>query len=275
MVEEATQTQPQVENVQAPAPAAPAPAEPAPAEGKAGPKKPWMAQLKGHLQGNEVLSQFDEFSSVAEKFLEFDGKRDRLIEIPAPDATEDLKAQFRAKLGVPAKAEEYKIAEPKLPEGLKWSKPAEGEFRKLALEAGLNNEQANKLLAFDTQRTLNAVAQRQAAIKAQQEAQVKQDQQFLAKLHGDWGDKFEVNKQAAKDAMAKTTTEELRKLLADRGVLDHPLVAQHFFSLGTKIGDTEFIPGGSASIPKRTPGIVNLDAIRDTLPQGRPPKRPK
>lgn len=249
---------------QAPAPAQPAQAQAqAPetsaaqasqgsqAPGKVEAKKPWMAQLKGHLQTNERLSQFDDFSSVAEKFLEFDGKRERLVEVPGNDATSEQRKEFWKKLGKP---EAYSFQRPTaLPPGLTFNEAAEKEFATLADSLNLTAEQAQKLFEFDTQRTLNFAAKMQQAQVAAQEAQKKAAQEMRESLMKEWGTKAAENAARAQQAFAAFADKDLAALLTERGLADHPLVAKHFLALAEKIGETGFVPGGTPAAPRSVP----------------------
>lgn len=277
MIVEDTVVQPSTEPVTpAPAaPAAPAPAAPAaPEAGKPGSVKAWKAQLKKELQTNEILDRFDDISSLAEGFLGFEAKKDRLLEIPAADATDDVKGAFRAKLGVPAKPEDYKLDTPELPKelGLKWSPEAEAGFRKLALEAGLNNDQAKALLAFDTARTVARVKAVQDAQKAAVEAVAKEAKAHLSKLETDWGAKFKENSTKAVETMAKVTEPDFLKLMESAKLpdgtkfRDHPLTAKFFFDMAQNVGEGTFIRSGVSPITKPALGPLKLsDEVRASL----------
>lgn len=261
-------------------PAAPAaPAAPVGDTGKAGPAKPWMAQLKKELQSNQALSQFDDFSSVAERWLEVEAKKDRLFEIPGADATDEVKAQVKAKLveaglvpkGV-EKPEDYKVSV-NLPQGVKLVPEAEAEFRSLAHKAKLTDEQLNVLLDFDVKRTVARLSGTQAQLKAQADAQATLDKKYLGELQTSWGSKFEENKAKAVEAMNKATSEDLRKLLMEAklpgggSVLDHPLVAKHYFDLANAIGETGFIKGGLTP-PQKSRGFLTADNIAELKRDG-------
>jgi hypothetical protein len=262
---------------QAPAPAAPAveaPAAPAVDTGKSGPAKPWMAQLKKELQTNELLSQSDDFSSVAEKYLAFEAKKDRLLEIPAQDATTEQKAAFRAKLGVPDKPESYEFEKPTLPNGLKFSEEPEKLFRTMAHELGLNKDQAKALFKFDTDRQLGMYAARQQAQKAAVEAAQARDKEFTTSLEKKWGKDFEVNKGKATEAMKKTADAELMAILGDAklpsglSLTEHPKLAEFFFNLDQTIGETPFLQSGKAPTPKKSGFALSPDVLA-SLPAGR------
>ena len=240
--------------------------------GKGGPAKPWMAQLKKELQADSVLSQYDDFSSVAERLLGFEAKKDRLLEIPAQDAPNEVKAAFRTRLGVPDKPESYEFEKPELPKGstLKWDDAAEGNFRKMAHELGLNKDQAKALFKFDTERQLGAYAARQKAladIKANAQAE---DEKFNSALKTAWGNEFEANKAKAVEAAKKTSDAELMavfseaKLPSGISVSEHPKFAEFFFNLDQVVGDTPFIRSGKPSAPSK-PGFKLPKEVTDSL----------
>ena len=257
MIEEQVLTQP--------APQAPAAVEapraesaPAPAQGKTEPKKAWMKQLEGDLWSNDLLAEYDSFSGPARKLLEYEGKKERLVEIPAPDAPDDVKAQFRTKLGVPAKPEDYKFKAPELPKelNLKWDPKLEEGFRKKAHEIGLNDSQFNELMTLDTNSKIASIQARNAAQKAFQDAYAKTSESHLSAIKTEWGPKFNENSAKAMDAMTRVATPDMLKLMEDARLPDgtpfmkHPLAAKMFFDLSGVVGEGEFIRGGIASAPQ-------------------------
>lgn len=246
-----------------------APAKSADGQGKVE-VKPAFKQLKPHLQTNEIVNRHNDFNDMAEALVAWEGKKDRLLETPASDASDEVKAQFRAKLteagwipkGV-EKAEDYQVAVPKLPEGVKWNPDAEKEFRAIAVKARLSNEQLNLLIEYDTQRTLARDAQNQQAVKAAAEAQAALDRKYRSALESDWGAKFNENQATAKAALEKAASPELREILSKAklpgggSAMDHPLLAKFFFDLSSAIGETGFIGGKSTSNQPQARGFLS------------------
>ena len=257
MIEESTLVQPPAAVETPAAPVVPVVAA-AVETGKPGPAKPWMAQLKKELQDNTVLSQYEDFSSVAQRVVEFEAKKDRLLEIPAADAPDDVKAQFRTKLGVPAKPEDYKFKAPELPKelNLKWDPKLEEGFRKKAHEIGLNDSQFNELMMLDTNSKIASIQARNAAQKAFQDAYAKTSESHLSAIKTEWGPKFNENSAKAMDAMTRVATPDMLKLMEDARLPDgtpfmkHPLTAKMFFDLYGVVGEGEFIRGGIAAAPQ-------------------------
>lgn len=273
MFVEQTETQPQVV-VEAPA-AVVAPVAAAPADtGKTGPAKPWMAQLKKELQDNTVLSQYEDFSSVAQRVVEFEAKKDRLLEIPAADAPEDVKKQFRSKLGVPAKPEDYKFTAPELPKdlNLKWDPALEAGFRKKAHEIGLNDAQFNELMKLDTDSKIASIQAHRAAQKTAQDAYAKQAQTHLSAIQSEWGPKFQENSALAVDTMTKMASADFMKLMEEARLPDgtpfrnHPVVAKQFFNWSEAVGEGGFIRGGTAAVPASPKGPLRLSKeVRESI----------
>lgn len=280
MIEEQIDPQPATQAPDA-AEAPKADAAPAPDQGK-GERPKWMKQLDGDLQENDFLAQFKSFSDPARKLLELEGKRDRLVEIPGEDASDDVKTQFGAKLrkitGVPEKPEDYKLTVPTLPKelNLTWKPETEAAFRKKAHELGLNQAQFTELVQADTARV---VAGAQARLAAAQKAKADADNQaqaFLSKLKTDWGQNFEANTAKSTAAMAKTATEDFQKLLASAtlpgggSLKDHPLTAQFFFDIGNVVGEGTFIRGGVGSVETKPTGPLKISPkLRETLNRGK------
>ena len=197
-------------------------------------------------------------SPVLRKFLDYEGKKNRMLEIPDADAPDDVKAQFRTKLGVPAKPEDYKFKAPELPKelNLKWDPKLEDGFRKKAHEIGLNDSQFNELMTLDTNSKIASIQARNAAQKAFQDAYAKQTETYLSAIDSEWGQKAPENKTKAMETMTKVAGPDGMKLMEEARFpdgtkfRDHPFVAKMFYGLSGLVGEGEFIRGGIAAAPQ-------------------------
>lgn len=134
------------------------------------------------------------------------------------------------------------------PEGVELNPAVMGEFETAARELNLPQEAAQKLvdkmipvIAKQTQEAQQAMFD--AARNAWME-QTKTDKEF-------GGSKLSESLAKANTALEKTATPELRKLLSETGLSEHPEVIRHFLKLGKTLSDDAFVPSGSATSGNR------------------------
>lgn len=96
------------------------------------------------------------------------------------------------KLGAKAKAEDYGLKKPTLPEGMEWDKDGE----KLLLDTAVKN----KVPAHIAQGFLDAYAQREVAAFAARKVVADQDAKDLGTLFTEWGGEKDANLQDAQRA---------------------------------------------------------------------------
>ena len=124
----------------------------------------------------------------------------------------------------------------KPPEGKEFSPEVLGAFSKVARELNLTNAQAQT--AIDTLAPAFA-AREAAAMEAAREAWVTEannDTEF-------GGDKFAENLAIAKKAVDAFASPELRALLEESGMGDHPEVIRLFYRAGKAISEDRFVSG--------------------------------
>lgn len=193
----------------------------------------WQYQLAGDLQGNELLREHASPSDTARAYLELAQKADRMVELPGDDADEETRTAFLDRFR-PESPEKYELSE--VPEGVPYSKEGENEFRQLAHEVGLSNEQAKALHEFDVKRT-------QAAVEARQKAR----EAGFNELKKEWGDSFDGNvkeAQAAVQTIAKALGDnELSQRMVNTGYAKDPAMLKTFYGLYQLVKDDSLIDG--------------------------------
>lgn len=128
------------------------------------------------------------------------------------------------------------------------------QFETVARELNLTNEQANKLLPLAGELVKRNVAM-------QQEAQVKQVQKWLDESKADTefgGDKFDTNVTAVRAAVARFATPQLKELMDQTGLGNHPEVVRLFYRIGNAIADDKFVAAPPAA-PKKSAASVLFD----------------
>lgn len=135
----------------------------------------------------------------------------------------------------PAAPEAYAFSN--LPEGYSISEEQLAAFSPVLKDLGLTQEQADKLVAFDAQRSLAA-----------QEASQQQAIEFRNKQVGEWesslrndatfgGANFDANVAVAQKALADYGTPELTTMLKESGLGSHPEVVRFFHKVGQQLAE--------------------------------------
>lgn len=157
----------------------------------------------------------------------------------------------------PAVPEAYAFSS--LPEGYSISEEQLAAFSPVLKELGLTQEQADKLVAFDAQRSLAA-----------NEASQQQAVDFRNKQVGEWGTalrndatfggaSFDANIATAKQALADFGTPELAAMLSDSGLGSHPEVVRFFHKVGQQLAEGK-LHRTTTEVPK--PDLSIVDAFR-------------
>lgn len=147
--------------------------------------------------------------------------------------------------GGDAKGEEGKAGEKqgapesyefKAPEGKEFSPEVLGAFSEAAKDLGLPQEAAQKML----DKLAPAFAERQTqaveAARAQWATDSRSDKEF-------GGDKLDENLATAKKALDTFGTPELRMLLNESGLGNHPEIIRAFYRAGKAISEDRFVTG--------------------------------
>jgi len=131
----------------------------------------------------------------------------------------------------------------KAPEGTTFDPVLLGEFESVARDLNMTNEAAQKLVeTMGPKVTAQVVAAQQAQFQQMNNGWIeatKTDKEF-------GGDKLTENLAVAKKALDATATPELRTLLNETGLGNHPEVIRHFLKIGKALSEDGFVPGGTA-----------------------------
>lgn len=125
------------------------------------------------------------------------------------------------------------------PEGVQMDSEAATEFKNLAKELGLKQEGAQKVADVGFKLAQKWEAKQAEQIKAVKEAWIegtKTDKEF-------GGEKLSENLAVAKKALDTFGTPELRTLLNESGLGNHPEIIRAFFRAGKAISEDRFIVG--------------------------------
>lgn len=169
------------------------------------------------------------------------------VQAAADAAAAAAKEAEKAKTGAPEKYEDFK-----LPEGMTADAPAVGKFAEWAKANNLTQEAAQQAMDMAAQMQTGNAEQLQTAIETQ--AKKWGDESLVDKEFG--GEKFQENLAVAKKALDQFGTPELKTLLKDSKMGNHPEVLRFFFRAGQAISQDGFVPGRTGATRVDTANVL-------------------
>jgi len=160
--------------------------------------KSWYETLPDALRSEKSLTKFKAPADVAQAYVNLERMLGSRVPLPSEKSTPEEIAEFRRKIGVPEKHDEY--GEYQLPEGANpWDRDSEKSFLKKAHEAGMTKVQVDALRGWYTEWATGIVQQDQAgnaARLAKGFEQIKQEWGpltqrnlgLVSRVVGDYGD---------------------------------------------------------------------------------------
>lgn len=222
----------------------------------------WRDSLPEDIRGDKSLADIADVPALAKSFVNSQRLIGRSVRIPGTDAgKDDLDAfytklaqvpgvtrlpadedkagwdAFYAKLGRPAKADDYKFERPgELPKGVSYNEAAEKGFRELAHSIGLTGNQAKALHAWQMSETLGKA---DAMAKAADEAAVA--------LKKEWGASYNQRMAAARGVIRQYGGPELAAEL-DAGLGNNPMLARMLSKIGAELIEDGLVQGDGGSL---------------------------
>lgn len=163
---------------------------------------------------------------------------------PAPAAAP---AQADTMLGaqIPPVVPEAYTFEPM--EGFELDQEVLGEFTGIAKELGMSQENASKLIGLQAKLMEKIEAQRTESIN---EALEWQRNEWAAQVKNDpeiGGDKFDATRAVAAKAVQAFGSDQLRALLNESGLGNHPEMVKLFHRIGTSLTEDKLVMPGTQS----------------------------
>ena len=132
----------------------------------------------------------------AANLVNFAGKKVEGVVVPNEGSSEQEVADYRKAVGVPESATEYDLRLDNLPEGLDWNDNLAEQWGGVFHEAGLNQEQAQKLSQAYSDITSQQLEEATGKLNEQSELTMQEQQ---ASLQKQWGREYDRNLQSAVD----------------------------------------------------------------------------
>lgn len=140
--------------------------------------------------------------------------------------------------GAPAEYEDFKA-----PEGVTLDPEVTGQFKTLAKELNLSQAQAQKLADMGASITQKQAGQTSALLeqaRIEWTNNAKNDKEF-------GGEALAANMAVARKAMDEFGTPELKSLLNESGLGNHPEIIRAFYRAGKAISEDTFVGGGTSA----------------------------
>jgi len=168
------------------------------------------------------------------------------VVIPGKDATPEQLAEFRKKIGVPEKPEDYAVTPPEGVDPASLNQEVLSKWRTRMHEAGITKAAAEKIIN-------DYLADEVALTTQSAEQKAKQQQEWVTQLREAFGDKFDAKINIAQYALKEFGSENLVKWLEESGAGNHPDVVQFFAKVGDAMSDDSVRKGlGTPSGPPKT-----------------------
>lgn len=149
----------------------------------------------------------------------------------------EIVAKRREIMGMPSDIASYELVKPELPDDIPYDEGRMDAFKQIAYEAGITPEQANKLIEWDANSSIEAFG---SVAQQMQEARDSAE----AELKGEWGSKFQYNLGKVKQA---TDFLGITEELESTGLGNNPTVLKMVLDkLVPAISDDKLIEGTKA-----------------------------
>lgn len=194
----------------------------------------WKNSLPEDLRSEACLDNVKNFATLAKSYVNSQkmiGKNK--IALPGENASQEEIDAFYSAIGRPAKAEEYKHDNVKLPPGIILDDSAVAEFRNFAFQHGISQKTFEQALAFDVERVRKA---QEAAINAH-------NQEYTAtmnKLQQQYGDNLPARIAQVDKAL---TTFGIKDIFVEKGLTNNYQIFEALANIGARISESRLAAG--------------------------------
>lgn len=136
----------------------------------------------------------------------------------------------------------------KMPDGVELDTAAADEFKGIAKEYGLTQEQAQKVADIGAKMVQRQTEAHQAQVQTWVDA-VKTDKEI-------GGDKLNENLAIARKTIDTFGSPELKEMLNVTGIGNHPEIVKLAYKIGKAISDDGFVRGGNTSAPRSAAEVM-------------------
>jgi hypothetical protein len=215
----------------------------------------WREALPQEIATSGDLASFKDFRDIPKSYIHarkaMSGNK---IALPTEKSTPEEWGEFFKKIGRPDDPTAYELAEPAdAPEGYKYPKALELEFRKWAHGEGLNNKQTKAMWARVVERTINHHKETASAYNT-----LRQKEQEA--LKADWGGNYKAREGLAKKALDALNRSLGKEHAIPAELLQNPRYLRAFALFGEQAREDFLGEGKGASSAAKTKAELLSDA---------------
>ena len=200
--------------------------------------------LPDGLRGEPSLQSFDSVDKLAKSYVHarkmIGADPNQMLQLPK-EGDEEGWNQVYNRLGRPEKADGYDFD---LGDGEQ--SPDVADFKNVAHQLGLTNDQAKTMLGIYNQISENDLAEEQEQFE-------QMNVEYLQDIQKEWGDDFNKNSELARRAFQNFASEELMDVMKETGLSNHPEVLKTFARIGQVLSEDNILPGTRGAIGGMSP----------------------
>lgn len=220
----------------------------------------WRGALPKDLQNHEAF-QNKEVKDVAQEYLSLKEKIEKSIPVITENSDEKEIKEFKEKLGIPDSADDYKLPDVELPEGMEKDEDFESRFKNEAIEANLTKAQFEKLFKFANEYMGSKYTETINERKKNHEDAEKT-------LKKDWGNSYGNNLKKAQNIIKKYADDEEIKEINKTGIGNNPVFIKLFHKIAQDVSEDKFVQGESSGTEEKPTRSVfsypnsNMDKLK-------------
>jgi hypothetical protein len=213
----------------------------------------WKAGLPEEIRGEKSLESIKDLPSLAKSYIESQKYIGGAVKMPKADAPDEEWQKVYPRLGRPETPDKYELNHSILPDWVQYDEKMETVFKAMAHKVGLHPRQAQGLLDG----YIEVQAQRLNEY-------TKMTEEGVGKLKTEWGANFDKNISMATRAVKELGGDELKSILEETGLGNHPTLIKLFVKLGESMGeDTVVIGDASSEQGTRDAVQLKIESIRN------------
>ena len=193
----------------------------------------WRANIPEAIRGEKMWDKHKDIGSALTSLHQLEKKLGSSISPINDKSTPEEVSAFYEKLGVPKEAKDYKITEPKLPEGLSWDKDGIGKFTEVAHKLHLTPAQVQGVLDYYGE-----------SLGSKFQSVVEAHSKGSSELKKEWGDSFDERLSESHAALASYDPKgEFKALMKEIGADNDPRLIRFLQRIGSETGEHKAING--------------------------------
>lgn len=211
----------------------------------------WMGSIPEELRTDPTLTRFKNVEGLAKSYLQARNMIGR-DKIAMPESEQDWNDVY-SRLGRPGTGDEYNLAKPELPEGVRMNEETAKAFRETAHQLGLSDKQAAGLYSWYWENTKAQYAD------TQKKGELLREEATL-KLRSEYGEAFERKVVAGERALDEFGSDELIAHLKETGLNNDPRMIRFLANVGEKMMEDGALIGkgtGGAQTPDEINAEIN------------------